>query len=334
MWLKSSARSSHPRRGPTAVHLAAALLGLLLWCGRPAPAEAAGSCSTTVTSPTVAVDVLGGGSAATTATLTFACSGLVPGLAVTLCPNLDSGSGGSNGSGGRYLANGAATIPFQIYQDAGHTQPWGSAALLVFGLTPTITVSPDSSGKVNTTATLYGQISAPSSTAPGTYASTFAGENFFWGLNLLSCAGITVGYSAIPAAFTFTATVAANCTVSATSLAFGTVGLLNAAVTAQNQVTARCTATTPYTVGLDNGLTGTSPTARNMTNGSGRVTYGIYMDSAGQQPWGSAGLGSAYVQSATGTGSNQVFTGYGLAPAQNTPAPASYSDTVVATVTY
>ncbi|WP_409528142.1 spore coat protein U domain-containing protein [Rhizobium sp.] len=36
----------------------------------------------------------------------------------------------------------------------------------------------------------------------------------------------------------------------------------------------------------------------------------------------------------TGTGSPQTLTVYGRVPAQNTPAPGTYSDTVVVTVSY
>jgi spore coat protein U-like protein len=181
---------------------------------------------------------------------------------------------------------------------------------------------------------MYALVSAPATTPPGTYTSSFSGENFFWGLNVLGCGGITVGYSVVPATFTFTGTVSSNCIVSATAMSFGTVGLLTTAASAQNQISATCTATTPYTLGLDNGLAGTSPTARKMVNGASQVTYGIYQDANHTQPWGTVSLGLSYVESATGIGSAQPFTAYGMVPVQTTPAPNTYSDTVVATATY
>ncbi len=137
-----------------------------------------------------------------------------------------------------------------------------------------------------------------------------------------------------PAAFTFSVTVISSCSLTATNMAFGTVGLLTSAKTAQNQITATCTATTPYTIGLNNGLYGSAPAARQMANGSNRVTYGIYKDSGYTQIWGDLTLGTTAVQSATGTGGAQSFNGYGQVPAQTTPTPGPYSDTVVATVTY
>jgi spore coat protein U-like protein len=36
----------------------------------------------------------------------------------------------------------------------------------------------------------------------------------------------------------------------------------------------------------------------------------------------------------TGSGLPQTFTVYGRVPTQNTPAPGSYSDTVVLTISY
>jgi spore coat protein U-like protein len=38
--------------------------------------------------------------------------------------------------------------------------------------------------------------------------------------------------------------------------------------------------------------------------------------------------------SSTGTGAVQSFTVYGQVPAQSTPAPGAYSDTITVTVTY
>ncbi|WP_293378051.1 spore coat U domain-containing protein [Phenylobacterium sp. SCN 70-31] len=280
------------------------------------------------------VNGLAGGTVNTTATLSFACTGLTPVVPVTLCPNIGPGSGGDDGSGGRRLTGPGAPLAFQIYQDAARSQPWGSSSLLAFGEVPTITLIPGLSGRVNTTRTLYGRVTVPATTQPGAYASTFANQNFFWGLNLLTCAGITIGTAIPPPAFTFRVDVAPSCTVSATLLDFGPVGLLSAPVSAQNTVSVRCTPGTPYSVGLGPGLNGSGPTARRLAKGAERVTYGIYKDAAATQPWGEAAQGASAVWSGTGSGATQTYTGYGRAPAQTTPSPGEYVDTVVATITY
>jgi spore coat protein U-like protein len=67
-----------------------------------------------------------------------------------------------------------------------------------------------------------------------------------------------------------------------------------------------------------------------MTSGANSITYGIYLDAAHSNPWGA----SPNIQSGTGNGANQVYTMYGYVAAQTTPPPGSYSDRVVATVTY
>ena len=69
-----------------------------------------------------------------------------------------------------------------------------------------------------------------------------------------------------------------------------------------------------------------------MAFSSSNVTYGLYRDSARSQPWGaSVGVNTA---SGTGDGSSQNLTAYGRVPAQTTPQPGAYSDTIVVTVGY
>lgn len=48
-------------------------------------------------------------------------------------------------------------------------------------------------------------------------------------------------------------------------------------------------------------------------------------------PWGDGTAGTATV-AGTGTGANQVIRMYGLVPAQTTPSPGEYKDTVMATL--
>jgi spore coat protein U-like protein len=69
-----------------------------------------------------------------------------------------------------------------------------------------------------------------------------------------------------------------------------------------------------------------------MAFGADTVTYGLYRDAGRTLPWGATvGVDTA---SGTGTGLAQNLTVYGRIPPQTTPQPASYSDTIIATVTY
>jgi spore coat protein U-like protein len=62
------------------------------------------------------------------------------------------------------------------------------------------------------------------------------------------------------------------------------------------------------------------------------VTYGIYQDAAHTLPWGST-VGTNTI-SGTGTGVVQNYTSYGQVPVQTTPAPTTYTDSIIVTVTY
>nr|WP_232792894.1 spore coat U domain-containing protein [Caulobacter hibisci] len=314
--------------------LAGLLIAAFAWFGAPSSARAAASCTASVSSVNLGstLSPLTAGTVDATANLNFSCTGLGSFLSYSLCPNLDAGSGGSNGSGLRYMAGpGGATMGFQIYQDAGRTQSWGSSSLLAFGAVPTITASPGAGTSINVNQTVYLRLTTTTTTVPGAYSTSFTGQNFFWGLNLLSCAGVTVGYAVVPATFTFSATLIPDCTISTGNINFGNAGVLAADKDAQSAMSVTCTKDTPYAIGLDNGQQGTSATARRMKAGAQYVTYGIYKDEPRSSPWGSSG---GQTVGGTGTGGAQPQTLYGRVPAQTTPAPGTYGDQVVATVTY
>lgn len=129
-------------------------------------------------------------------------------------------------------------------------------------------------------------------------------------------------------------TITASCTISsASTLNFGSSGVIAANVDQTSTVQVQCTNTTPYNIGLDAGTgSGATVAARKMTNGAATITYSLYSDSGRTTVWGST-IGTNTV-SATGSGAAQSFTVYGRVPAQSTPAPAVYTDTVTVTVTY
>jgi spore coat protein U-like protein len=130
-----------------------------------------------------------------------------------------------------------------------------------------------------------------------------------------------------------TVTLSSSCSVSAASLSFGNVGVLNANVDAATNVSVTCTYTTPYQVQLSAGAApGATTTSRAMTNGAAEVFYGLYQNAGRSTNWGS-NLGVDTV-SGTGTGSAQSIPVYGRIPPQTTPTIGTYSDTVVVTVNY
>ena len=134
--------------------------------------------------------------------------------------------------------------------------------------------------------------------------------------------------------FSVSMTINSSCTiVSTAALNFGSQGVLTSAVPQTTTLQVQCTNTTAYNIGLDAGTgSGATVAARKMTSGSNTVTYSLYSDSGHTTVWGNT-IGTNTV-SATGNGAAQTYTIYGQVPAQTTPAPGSYSDTITVTVTY
>jgi spore coat protein U-like protein len=95
----------------------------------------------------------------------------------------------------------------------------------------------------------------------------------------------------------------------------------------------QCTNTTPYNIGLDAGTgTGATVAVRKLSTGGVTVNYTLYSDSGRTTVWGNTV--STDTVAATGNGASQSYTVYGRVPAQTTPAPGTYTDTVTVTVTY
>jgi spore coat protein U-like protein len=135
------------------------------------------------------------------------------------------------------------------------------------------------------------------------------------------------------------ANVDAACLISTTDLAFGTYDfLVTNRVTGLNgtgSVTVTCTTGTGTNVTLGEGqnkVTSTPATPdRLMANGANRLGYYLYTTAAHATVWGDT---VATGQLDTGNGSAQLLTVYGVVTgAQNVPA-GTYTDIVIATVTF
>jgi len=273
----------------------------------------------------------------TTGTYSASCTGTAN-TTVRTCPNIDVGSGGSTSGNPRFLLNGASQLNFNLYQDGAYSSVWGSNLWGFAGsyASPTIDVALDGNGSGTASATLYGQVSAGQPTLPaGLYASSFAGaqSSVAYAYSTVgTCATIGISH-ATGAPFTVSATNATICSVSAATLNFGSAGVLRTAVDGTSAITVTCTNAAPYTVALGGGLSGaTNPAQRKLSQASATITYGLYQDAGRAVPWGdSVGVNTA---AGTGSGLAQTLTVYGRVPAQNTPSPGTYSDTVVLTISY
>jgi spore coat protein U-like protein len=130
--------------------------------------------------------------------------------------------------------------------------------------------------------------------------------------------------------------MAANCSASATGVAFGTYTPLTVATSTATititciQVTAPASATITLSAGASNTFA-----ARTLSSGGNILTYNLYLDAAYTQIWGDGTGGSATETLNLTAGHLQTTnaTVYGQVPSQD-PAPGSYSDTITVTVNY
>ncbi len=134
---------------------------------------------------------------------------------------------------------------------------------------------------------------------------------------------------------TVTATVAASCTVSATSMVFGNYTL--AQNDATSTITVTCTNGTGYEIALGAGNSpSATTTTRRMTGPvvstvTQYLSYALYSDSTRNVNWGAT---TATDVAGTGSGTPIVHTVYGRIPAGQTAGLGNYTDTIAVTVSY
>jgi len=225
-------------------------------------------------------------------------------------------SGGDSGSvTARTMENGTAKLNYALTSVSYTGTNWGNTS-------PTWVTGTGTGA--NQVITVYGELAAAQYGTPGAYTDTIT----------VTVSGAS--FTTKTATFTVTATVAKDCTIAASSLAFGNY-IATAASNSTSTITATCTNTTTYTVGLNQGLAaGATVTTREMnitqpgTAGKG-LNYTLLSGSATGPNWGNT---SGSWVSGTGTSIAQPLTVYGQIPANQYVAPGSYTDTITATLTY
>lgn len=175
---------------------------------------------------------------------------------------------------------------------------------------------------------------------------------------LLGAAALALSFNGPAAAgtntatFTVTASVAANCTISASGIAFGTYDPIGVNATTNllgsGTLTVNCTpGTTTADISLDNGLHSSAgtPATRRMSDGSATpnyMSYDLFLPTSAASAaacaytteWGSTSGTDTLAPSGAWTGSSQSFNVCGSVPSAQTPPAGSYSDTITATVTF
>ncbi len=315
----------------------AVLSGLFFYAVSPAaaltctPSPPSGSFGT--------IDVLPGTAINAASSFTIACTAGTAGQVIRLCIGISVGANFGGSTTQRSLAGTSNGLTFDLFTDAARSAIWGSPNMTRVTAYPGSIVTYDLTllaGGVATTPAfnVYGQIyGAQQAALPGSYTWTSQTPAVSYAVRTATACPTGTGLTGASSTDTWTAKISAKCNLAATDINFGSVGLLTANVDSTGTLNVQCTNTTPYTISINGGLSSaTDPKLRKMTLSSNSVTYGIYSDSARTTAWGS--LAGATI-SGTGTGFTQTLNMYGRVPPQSpTPPPGTYSDTLVATVTY
>jgi spore coat protein U-like protein len=124
----------------------------------------------------------------------------------------------------------------------------------------------------------------------------------------------------------------AACSVGNSSLVFGSINTLtDNTVDSTGTITVTCDVSTPYTIALSPGGSGTySP--RRMASGGNTLDYNLYRDSGYSQIWGDGTGGSYTIADSV----SKDYTVYGriVLSTQRDAMVGSYSDSIIVTVTY
>lgn len=123
--------------------------------------------------------------------------------------------------------------------------------------------------------------------------------------------------------------VLATCAISASNLTFSSI---TTGTTSNNDATSsltvNCSTGTPYSISLDNGTNYSG--GRRMAGANSYINYYLYSDSGRSAQWN-----STLTKVGTGNGSDQNHDVFARIPSgMAVPYVGTYSDTVIATITY
>jgi len=331
----------------TLLRFLALLLLAVVGMFRVAPAHAAGINCTSASMTAVSFGTVNPLSSQTntTATLTYSCSNTDNSRthSATICFSI--GEPGGAQTNPRQMSSGSNKLNFQLYQDPGYTQVWGSEMFGTFRTPLMVNLTLGKGASIrNATATLYAQVlNGQTTAASGSYTDNYQNGDTAITVNDVqgntapgSCGGAQAN---VYFPFLVSATVQDNCTVSANNLTFNAVAAGAATAPGSTTLSVTCTVNTPYTVGLAP-LNAPSTTGAGTMQGTGgnanTVQYQLYSNSGLTQVWGNtAAVGSTGNGVAgTGTGSAQPLIVYAKTTTSTDVTPDTYSDTVQVNVNY
>lgn len=311
------------------------LLWLVCLVAAPGPAFAL-SCSLSISAVIFpSVDVTTGAAQDTTGNVQMQCNGIPANRPLRFCVSISGGTAFDATSRFMNAALGPSQLRYQLYSDAARTVPWGSWAPPLYGGGYQWDIA--TSATVETTATfttpIFGRILPNQQTVPsGVYNATLSGTATFASNTPLPCPFVGIGTTPNNT-FNTAVAVTNSCSISASNLDFGTIGLLTRNVDAASNIIVDCANRTTYNVGLDAGTgPGATVANRKMTQGTNTLNYSLYTDPRRTNVWGNT-IGVDTV-SGRANGNAQSYTVYGRIPPQSIPSPGAYTDTIVVTLTF
>lgn len=313
-----------------------AIFVFLIMTLRPVCAQATGCSASASAIDFGSVSPIALNAVDTTGTITVTCTWPILTLMsnALVCLNL-------GGTAPRALRNGGNTLQYALFQDPTRLIAWGSASA---GTQPIALVLTKPAGgfSASQSVTVYGRIAANQPAVPTVNnSSTSYRQNFNGTSTELSYAFygfIEPDCTMLPSVgrfpFVVSATVVNDCRIAAANVNFGAVSVTTARLRSVGSISARCTNGDAWRIALSGGSSGNAA-ARKMqrSGGGGELVYQLYLDSAHATVWGD-GAGGTSTGTGTGSGYTTMLSIYGEVPAQNTPAPGNYSDTITATISF
>jgi spore coat protein U-like protein len=223
------------------------------------------------------------------------------------------------------LTSAGDRVRYNVFLDAAGTQIFGDGQ---GGTTASISVNAEPNEKTFFIP-MYFRTTAEEDAPAGTYTDT-----------LTLTLNPTKGNEAPTRTFTVTTVVVPECSVQTFSLNFGTYDPIGAHLTspldavANTPVNVYCTKGVQATTTLSQG-NNFAESSRRMAFGTHRLSYGVFLDSNHTTAWSSVGpAASTSRNTALAWLGHPGYPVFGRIPAGQVVAAGSYSDTLVATVTY
>lgn len=254
---------------------------------------------------------------------------------VTLCGMLGTPSYPGTTAQPKMIGTKGGLLNFNLYTNATRTTIWAGTALL------TTTVTIPANGTISGSMPYYGLIPGGQSAPADTYLAYIHNTRLgalVSGTCTANTSAILGGFQGQDGTINVNATLSSACTVSAGTLAFGTVRASQTNLSGQSTLTVTCPNGTAYYIGLapSNGSTTGAGVMSGTAGNTDKPAYQL-RSTAGTSGtiWGntatttSVGNGVA----GTGTGAAQNRTVYATMPSANY-RPDTYSDTVTVRVNY